>query len=72
MKEFGQPFATVHAVVNIIWRIGDNDPELATRLVKTIEDEGLQRVAARSPIGTQVAEDPREARHYADLMADDE
>ena len=58
--------AQMNAVVNIIWRIGDNDPELATRLVKTIEDEGLQRVAARSLIGTRVAEDPREALEWVE------
>ena len=56
------------AVGNVTWRIGLNDPDLAKRLVETIDDEALQRIAAVGIIGEQVRNDPRAALEWAESL----
>ena len=58
--------ARTKAVLAVTWRISLADPELAKRLVKNIEDEVLQRIAADNLIYKQVRVDPREALEWAE------
>ncbi|MYA15807.1 MAG: hypothetical protein F4Z28_03070 [Gammaproteobacteria bacterium] len=54
-----------NAVLNVTWRISLNEPEMAKRLVKTIDDEALQQIAAENLVNTEAAEDPRGALDWA-------